>query len=268
MISSFDVFDTAIVRIWANPQDLFWELGYVLKERNILAINQDEFMAIRIKSEQLARKEFKNGEVNLQAIYSLIGKSLNLSEEEIIAALEEEIALEVRSSRVVPSIRIQIEQERKANRKVIYLSDMYLPHSVIKVLLEKNFLWENEDELYVSNQMGCSKASGELFKLLLDKKSLVPSMLKHIGDNIQSDVNVPKQIGVLSQHFSLSCLNRYEQLIYNKSHLPLKFRSLITGSSRLARLRSPKLDFRQQVIWDTFVWICLLVLRKSSRKWN
>jgi FMN phosphatase YigB (HAD superfamily) len=252
MVYSFDIFDTAIVRIWANPQDLFWELGCLFRSKGFSSVSADEFMNVRIKSEQRARQHSPAGEVNLEDIYCVVGESLHLSKELTSMMMVEEMALELRSCRVVPLIRYQIIQARQVNGKVVYLSDMYLPHDMIKSLLEKQLLWEKDDELYVSNQIGCSKASGELFKLFLTQYQMSPSSLQHIGDNIHSDVRVPQRLGIDSQHFSQSCLNRYEKLICDNSDLPLKFRSLIAGNSRLTRLQcSPELNSQQQIIWET-----------------
>ena len=252
MVYSFDIFDTAIVRIWANPQDLFWELGCLFRTKGFSSVGADEFMNVRIESEQRARQHSQTGEINLEAIYGVVGESLNLSKELTLMMMAEEMALELRSCRVVPLIRSQIVQARQVNGKVVYLSDMYLPHDMIKSLLEKQLLWAEGDQLYVSNQIGCNKASGELFKLFLTQNQMSPSSLQHIGDNIHSDVRVPQRLGIDSQHFSQSCLNRYEQMTCDHSDLPLKFRSLIAGNSRLTRLQCPPaLSPQQQVIWET-----------------
>lgn len=252
MVCSFDVFDTAIVRIWANPQDLFWELGNLFSTKGFIAVSADEFMNVRIASEQRARQHSQTGEIDLAAIYHVVGESLNLSKEMTLMMMAEETSLELQSCRVVPLIRSQIVQARQVNGKVVYLSDMYLPYDTIRSLLEKQLLWEEGDELHVSNQMGCNKASGELFKLFLTKYQMSPSSLKHIGDNIHSDVRVPQRLGIDSQHFSQSCLNRYEKLTCDHSDLPPKFRSLIAGNSRLTRLQCPsELNLQQQIIWET-----------------
>ncbi|AFZ34647.1 hypothetical protein Sta7437_1069 [Stanieria cyanosphaera PCC 7437] len=163
----------------------------------------------------------------------------------------------------------------QANKKVIYISDMYYSSDIIKYFLKQKYIWKSEDIIYVSSEERVNKASGNLFKECLDQLSLKPSQICHIGDNLHSDVKIPNKLGIKAQAFTYTHLNRYEQKISNNTEPPLKFRSLLAGTCRLTRLQSQEKIFHNQIIWDTasnviapvlfgFVYWCLSQAQKKG----
>jgi predicted HAD superfamily hydrolase len=96
-----------------------------------------------------------------------------------------------------------------------------------------------------------NKGSGKLFQHHLTEHQLSVSQLHHTGDNLHSDVTIPKSLGIQVQPFLQTHLNRYERLIADNEQLPLRFRSLLAGSSRLCRLHCPEKDPHKQTIWNT-----------------
>jgi predicted HAD superfamily hydrolase len=274
-IHSFDVFDTALTRIWARPTDLFWELGNCLQEVDLIAISSVSWSKLRVAAEQTARQASPTNEVTLAEIYHQLAVFLGWSEAQAAKAMQLEIQLEQSSWRHVPAIQQKIQALHQHQQQVTYLSDMYLPHEVIQSFLRNNQLWAAGDLLYVSGETGVNKFSGQLFKHYLAERSILPSQLHHTGDNLHSDVKVPRQLGIQSQPFLAAHLNRYEQLIVENHKLPLKFRSLVAGASRLCRLQSQETQLHKQVIWNTaanvigpvlfgFVHWCLLEAKRRG----
>jgi predicted HAD superfamily hydrolase len=96
-----------------------------------------------------------------------------------------------------------------------------------------------------------SKSNGKLFPHCLGQESVKASQLTHIGDNLHSDVKMAKKQGVRVEPILQTHLNRYEGKIADTTQLPLKFRSLLAGASRLTRLQSEETSPDKQVIWDT-----------------
>ncbi|NMF62224.1 HAD family hydrolase [Brasilonema octagenarum] len=276
-VYSFDVFETSLVRIWAKPTDLFWELGEQLRQQKLIEISADTWQQMRIKAESAARVASKTGEVTVEQIYQQLAGFLSWSTTQAQQAMHKEIALELASLRPVPAIQKRIQALQQANERVIYISDMYLSEETIRTFLKENNVWTPGSRLYVSSEVGVSKANGKLFQHCLAKESVKASQLNHIGDNLHSDVKMAKKQGVRVEPISQTHLNRYEQIIANDSQLPLPFRSQLAGMSRLTRLHSKETSPNKQIIWDTtanviapmlfgYVYWCLVSAKKRGIK--
>ncbi|TAG96376.1 MAG: hypothetical protein EAZ18_05290 [Oscillatoriales cyanobacterium] len=248
---SFDVFDTALTRIWARPTDLFWELGDRLKQESLITISSDIWSQLRIEAEGKARQLSKTNEVTLQEIYAQLAESLNWTELDRENAIHHEIQLERASLRPVPAIQLKIQELHQQNQSIAYLSDMYLPSEAIRGFLEDHQIWADGDVIHVSNEVGLHKVSGELFQYYLTQYQLKASEVLHTGDNLYSDIKVAKKLGIQVQAFVQTHLNRYEYIIADNEQLPLRFRSLLAGANRLCRLHCKETELHRQIIWNT-----------------
>jgi predicted HAD superfamily hydrolase len=257
---SFDVFDTVLTRTWANPTDLFWELGNQLRQCNLISVSSETFQQYRIEAESRARKISENGEVLLHNIYAQMKSSLSWTEVNVQEAMELEIALEKGSLQVIPIMQEHIQKLRFEGNQISFISDMYLSSKAIQDFLAHNQIWSEGDDLYVSGDLGVNKASGQLFTHFLTKKGIISSELTHTGDNGHADIKMAQSFGIQTQEFKAAHLNRYEQAIFAKENLPLKFRSLLAGASRLTRLHNPESTPHHKVIWDTATSVIAPVL--------
>ncbi|GFE68206.1 hypothetical protein [Chroococcus sp. FPU101] len=250
-MQSFDIFDTILVRTWAKPTDLFWELGVQLQQTQLITVSPATWQKIRVEAESVARQKILTGEVTLNQIYEELKTILNWSIQEVEEALKLELKLEKLSLRPIPEIQRKIQDLHQLQQPIAYLSDMYLPTETIKDFLKEYQIWANGDQLYVSAEAGVGKGSGELFQYFMLQNNLKVSELHHTGDNLHSDFKVPQKLGIKVTPFRRSHLNRYERLIADDPKLSVRFRSFVAGSSRLCRLHCPETDFRRQTIWDT-----------------
>jgi predicted HAD superfamily hydrolase len=250
-VQSFDVFDTVLVRIWAKPIDLFWELGVQLQQAQIIQVSPDTWQRWRVDAETAARQKTPTGEVNLYQIYDQLMVACGWGVTAVEIAIQYEIRLECASLCPVPTIQRKIQALRQQNYRIAFLSDMYLPTEVICGFLKDHQIWVESDVLLVSGDIGVNKSSGKLFQHYLTQHQLALSQLHHIGDNLHSDVTVPKALGIQAQPFLQTHLNRYEHLITDNEQLPLRFRSLLAGASRLCRLHCQETDLHKQTIWNT-----------------
>jgi FMN phosphatase YigB (HAD superfamily) len=248
---SFDIFDTSLVRIWAKPIDLFWELGVRLQQERLTQVSPEMWQDMRVKAESEARQKSITGEVTIQNIYEQLVPTFDWSPAELEKAIALEIQLEGLSLRPVPEIQRQIQELHQQQQAIAYLSDMYLPTEIIKDFLKDHKIWADGDLLYVSAEIGVGKGSGQLFKHHLRQNSLAISQLHHSGDNLHSDIHVPKKMGIQVTPFLQAHLNRYEQQISDNVKLPLQFRSLLAGASRLCRLQCLEIQPHGQAIWNT-----------------
>lgn len=189
-IVSFDVFDTLVKRDTEDPSYVF---DLMEKELKIGKKTYAEgFSSLRQEMEKKAKEVHPNQEVTLKEIYSLFPFEENVRQE----LMNMECRLEVEIS--TPHIPIQniykicLEQ----GKKILFISDMYLPADVMKKLLEKNGY--KKGTLYVSSDSGFTKRSGGLFALAQEKEKIDKKQWMHIGDHILSDYLIPRKLGIRS----------------------------------------------------------------------
>jgi len=257
---SFDIFDTALVRIWARPSDLFFALAEQLAKNGLSSLPEQEWRSLRIASEIEARNKSIDKDITLADIYDIMRPVLNWTEETKIQALNTEIELEQEALVSVPEIKHRIINLRQQKHRIIYISDMYLPSSAVKSLLQTAGLWEKGDKLYLSSEQNAVKSDGSLFLKCLDQERLDASRLCHTGDNFRSDCHVPETLGIAAEWFSATQLNRYEKDLVSNPDLPLIFKSLMAGTCRLIRLQSHYENPQQQIISDTAVNVAAPIL--------
>lgn len=248
---SFDIFDTTLVRKWAKPIDLFWELGNQLKEAQLINVSAEHWQWLRVTAENTIRTNSSTGEVSIYQLYDLLVPRFNWSPTQLDQVIQYEIELERASLYPVPEIREKILSLHAQNQPVAFLSDMYLPSEVIQTFLNDQNLWAKNDVLYVSSDIKANKESGDLYKYFMSKHQLKPNEIFHLGDNICTDVETPRRLGIQAKQFVCTHLTRYEKLISENEQLPIKFRSLIAGASRYTRLSCSETNKQRQVIWNT-----------------
>ena len=180
---SFDIFDTLLIRPCIYPKDIF----------SILATKFDkqfdiDFFNVRTSAE----REIKNKNAALKDIYQYIKCKYNFSDEIINILMKEEIALETQLLSVRNDVKEFYDLAIKNNKKIIAVSDMYLPSKVLQEILSKKG-FDKIEKVYVSNEYSARKDDGELFKIIISE--LKTQSICHIGDNYNSDFIIPNSIG-------------------------------------------------------------------------
>ena len=187
---SFDIFDTLIFRPFSEPADLFYFLGEKLGIMN--------FKQLRMQAEQEARKHChkENGhyEITLADIWETLEK---LCGNVAANGMETEIQLEKQFCYANPFMKRVFEELQKQGKKIIIVSDMYLPAAVLEETLQANG-YSGYDKLYASCEYGKNKAGGELYELV---KRENPGRMVHVGDNEHSDVAMAKKAGIAAMHY-------------------------------------------------------------------
>ncbi|MCK4798681.1 MAG: hypothetical protein KAT05_14985 [Spirochaetes bacterium] len=243
-IYSFDVYDTCITRNIAYPQDLFSIAAEnILKRKFIKNISIqkiiDDLAHLRKEAEEIARKKSEKEEIDIYEIYK-IHKEINNLQVSSKEFMEEELFLEKKFSRPIWEIKEKIKELRANKNKIIFISDMYLPSNFIQEILEKYNIFNENDNIYVSGEIGLTKTSGKLFEYIIKKEKIKPSLLIHHGDNFFSDFKVPKKMGIKCFLFKESRLNRYELNAVSFGSLNRNIISKIIGISKVSRLIYPK----------------------------
>lgn len=180
-IISFDIFDTLLVRPYVKPTDLFLHIEKLYKIKG--------FYKSRIKAEKLARGKYIDfEEITLNQIYEEIDDKYKVFKE-IEIELEERILTIHKENKKIYDYALSI------GKKIIIISDMYLPKDIIEKILIKNN-YKDYYKLYLSSDLMLTKASGNLYKYIIDDLNVVPSTIMHIGDNYHSDFENAKLYGI------------------------------------------------------------------------
>jgi len=179
----FDVFDTAIIRFFLKPTDLF---EYISFDKN-----SPEFHLQRIKHEELSRASLPNRkDITIDDIYTHF----------TVAAIDDEIATEMKFCVTNPDIYNFYLKILNKGKKIYFVSDMYLDKSTVCNILHKNGYSTYED-VYVSSEDDLIKGDGSRFEWL---KKTIPDCMGasiHIGDNLVSDFLQPKANGFEAHHY-------------------------------------------------------------------
>lgn len=191
-VVSFDVFDTLLFRPFSGPTDLFYFVG-----EELLFLN---FKELRIRYEREAREEKRSscgqGEVTLAEIWEKLSCETGISKER---GMQAELAIEERFCYANPYMLSVYRLLQKQGKRVIAVSDMYLPSTFIKKLLEKAG-YEGIGQVYVSCEYGTGKSDGGLFDAVRRSLPGQPSIV-HVGDNRYSDVKMAEKHGFSSFYY-------------------------------------------------------------------
>ena len=180
-IISFDIFDTLLIRPYVKPTDLFLHIEKLYKIKG--------FHKNRIEAEKLARGKYIDcEEITLNQIYEEIDDKYKQFKE-IEIELEERILTIHKENKKIYDYALSI------GKKIIIVSDMYLPKNIIEKILIKNN-YTNYYKLYLSSDLMLTKASGNLYKYVIDDLNAEPSSIMHIGDHFTSDFNNAKLYGI------------------------------------------------------------------------
>lgn len=192
-VISFDVFDTLIFRPFALPEDLFYLTGC---ELGIL-----DFKNLRAWAEWDAREKYNvregNREISLSDIWDNLEAEAGISSRQ---GQETEKSMEQKLCYANPFMLGVWKRLTEQDKKIIIVSDMYLPQECIGSILERAG-YIGARKIYVSNEYHKSKADGRLYQQVLtdfcgdDNKDGKPSII-HVGDNPHSDMKQAEQAGL------------------------------------------------------------------------
>ncbi len=231
-LASFDIFDTTLIRKCGQPENIFYLLANRLYH-NDRALRED-FLLWRKRAEQQARQRFPMTEVTLQQIYDndeLSGFTTYTHAQ----MLETELEIESENLVVNPAIKKVIEEKRKEGYTVCFISDMYIDSNTLTEILRREGCLQDDEKVYVSCEWNARKSNGKLFDIVA--KELSPSKWEHFGDNLNSDIKMPRKKGIEAHKIDTSFTDT-EQLIIDKSRgIRNNYElSILAGLQRAARI--------------------------------
>lgn len=215
MVVSLDIFDTALLRNVYQPTDIF-----KLVEQDVCR----DFYGKRKEAENKAREV--NFYYDIYDIYKFLPEF----------DVEVEIKTELENCKANPRI-LELYKQNPSN--YIFISDMYLPSTILKQMLER-IGYENP-QVFVSCEMKALKGDGGLFRKV---QSLGYSIEKHYGDNYVADIEGARKAGIPDVEFHPALHNIKVQLpVIRDVRLKKYIAEVLTGSrtkeDKIALLFSP-----------------------------
>ncbi len=237
---SFDVFDTCVSRLYAHPRDLFYDLGLRLAPTDLAKRDLRKFAArfqtLRIRAEKEAHQRVRpRRTVTIQEIYSYFSlpKGMSAATPDLIQA---ELDLERESIYPIPGVVSHLQHLRQSGHRIIFISDMYLPSSLLAPILKEHGVMREGDKLYVSCDVGVSKRHGQLFQHVLHAEQLEASQLAHAGDNRRADIMMAARANILASHWRGGMLTQRESAMAGHRLPRDRGRSFVAALSRRLRL--------------------------------
>ena len=191
-VLSLDIFDTLLTRpVVDDPRDIFHLVAAKVDDAFDL-----DFVALRWHAE----KELGDPYATLDDIYAHIQRRHGLSPELAARLKKEEMLCERTLLQPRPDMLELCRAAQAAGKRIIAVSDMYLPSSfLLEVLHEKGFA--AVEAVYVSAEPKARKSdSGALFDIMLRKEQVDAANVLHMGDHTRSDVAVPLSKGMAAVH--------------------------------------------------------------------
>ena len=203
-IISLDIFDTAILRVVPRPVDVFNIVMARFANRGQSSVNF--YPQARFEAEAKARNQaWQAGhfEITLDEIYQTLLQHPLFNGTQIEILKELEISTELALARRNTFIHSLYRKALENGKRIFFLSDMYLPEPVVIQILQ-NCGYQHYESLLLSSTLKKTKAAGSLFEHLIANADCNPKSILHIGDNINSDIQMAQRHGLASYHYEKS----------------------------------------------------------------
>jgi predicted HAD superfamily hydrolase len=196
---TFDLFDTLIKRRFGlssnlEKNNLFQKLSIFFKIKN-----QAEFIKDFDNSFRSLLKKSKKEDIYLLEIYKDLIKNPKYSHLYADRLLDQHLSLEV--SRLFIDERIK-DLINSSTTKLNIVSDTLYSKKELKYFLNKLGVNLSKVNIFSSADYGLLKKTGNLFKKISKEKIIKYENWLHVGDNLLSDFNIPKSLGINCLHFS------------------------------------------------------------------
>lgn len=258
-IISFDVFDTLIKRNAAMPADLFQLVEILYNESHSARIR--EFKANRRLAEKQARFLSPAEEVTIDEIYERL-KAVYVDADEL---KQLELQTERDYCQANPAVKKWFDYCVREKKKIVLISDMYLPKEFVVSLL-RQCGYEHYEKIYLSSDYMLTKRTGHLYDAVLKETGAKPHQILHFGDSRRYDMLNAAKKGI---HFfpvgrkpvNTNLLKKKD--IYNSKSWLLPY---INNNIARYRGRSDAFRWGYEALGSLFVGFCLWVSQKAEEE--
>lgn len=251
---SFDIFDTLITRKVATPKGIFVLMKDIINQSPQFADLPNDvktnFFNYRTNSEFYLRQinnQWNDGkDISLDMIYNHIQHTYFLTNEQTQAIKELEIQLEL--DNIIP-IKENIEKLKvllEKGKRVVLISDMYLPEYIVKEMLLKCDPVLCQVKLYLSSTLGFMKTKQALFHYVKEQENVEFREWTHMGDNKFADFFCARKLGIKAVLYPYVKFKEYEKslLVANSQN---SFVQISLGCAKNIRLNKFPNDEKAQL---------------------
>lgn len=193
-IVSFDIFDTLVFRKVFEPKDVF----HLMSKNNLVkeVFTFYDFAEARIDAENVVRRSNdKKSDPTIDEIYNILSEKYILNDTLVKKLIDIELSIESSVIEKNESVKKLFDLAIECNKKVIIVSDMYLPFDFLeKTLKDQGFLGYHK--FYLSADIGKTKKNGDIFPFICSDLHCEPSEILHLGDNLKSDIKMAELHGL------------------------------------------------------------------------
>jgi len=266
-ISSFDIFDTCLIRKCGTPENFFDVFSLRAFDHEPPEWARQEFVAARRLTEQKLWNE--NPYYTLQDIWAEMDWTHPfLKSKKELCELEQELEREM----LVPvlAMRDKVNECRKKGDKIIFISDMYLSSAFLIDVMRANGFYQEGDSLYVSCECKAVKYDGELFQYVKEKEGFSSFRhWHHYGDNKLGDDKAPKKLGIKCTLIHHEYTPYQKQWKENDYSLGFKYPSILAGLGRALHYSTEwntHTDFVLDIIAPFYCSWMYMVLEDAQQK--
>ncbi|HQF30847.1 MAG TPA: hypothetical protein PLJ34_05315, partial [Hyphomicrobiales bacterium] len=196
-VVSFDLFDTLVTRPLARPIDLFSAMQPHLPEAWAPAAG--DFGSARVAAEMTARETAAlagRRDVTLAEIYDALAGATGIDRAALDALAALETRFEVAATRADPMVVGAFDRLVAAGKRVIVVTDMYLPRETIEAILAASGI-AGFERVFISAETDAPKGDGSAWAHVRHALGLAATdAIVHIGDNPGSDGRAAERAGV------------------------------------------------------------------------
>lgn len=205
-VLSFDLFDTLLIRRIHDPDLLKRPVAAFISEmaaQRGRAWSAAKVLEFRNRVEAVHRRRAGRKGPDFEARYpdfmrDVLRRILDQDDVEMELQRITEYELSIETAMAVPRERFVrlLDTAKARGKRILFVSDIYLPASHLKVILQGTGLAGYAEEVASSADHLRAKASGALWQDLLERLRVDPARWAHVGDNPISDGLRPAERGI------------------------------------------------------------------------
>ncbi|HVC59471.1 MAG TPA: hypothetical protein VND19_03770 [Acetobacteraceae bacterium] len=198
-IVTCDIFDTAVMRRLARPEDVHLATGARAAAKGLIRCSAEAFREYRLAAESGARADLvqaKDDEIAIATVYRRLQASGVVTDAVAAAALE--FAVERSVCRPVAPVLAAL-LARQPGQRLVFVSDSMLPGDWLATLLA-DCGYADRPEVICSAEARCTKARGGLFAYVLRTLGCAARDVVHLGDNPHADIAQARNNGIAALH--------------------------------------------------------------------
>lgn len=197
-----DYFDTTCFRHIHSFQIYHqWAKCMLVKIPELEEIPLDEIVDLRHRAHHIVGEKYEEAPYcqTMEMLYELLEKRVRLFMDRqsfVEASLNIDISIEIGCQYGNLEIIRMLRKEKAKGKKIFLVSDFYLPGSAYDDFLINIQCQDLFDKVYISESCNHTKASGSLYRYILEKNHIEASEVVMIGDSKHADVKMARAQGL------------------------------------------------------------------------